>query len=67
MQKLLLELGGPLVFAFVLLGLARIIRGLIERYRKPGENEMEEGQGTDDDGTDHQSTGSQGTGHRSTD
>jgi hypothetical protein len=33
MQKLLLELGGPLVIAAVLLGLAKMIRGVIERFR----------------------------------
>jgi hypothetical protein len=39
MQKLLLELGGPLVFAFVLLAIAKFVRGIIERYRGPRENE----------------------------
>jgi len=33
MQKLLLELGGPLVIAAVLLGLAKIIRGVIEHFK----------------------------------
>jgi len=50
MQKLLLELGGPLVFAFVLLGLARFVRGIIERFRKPGEEYSEEGHAADNDG-----------------
>jgi hypothetical protein len=35
MQKLLLELGGPLVVAFVLLAIAKFIRGLLERFRNP--------------------------------
>jgi hypothetical protein len=39
MQKLLLELGGPLVFAFVLLAIAKFVRGLIERYKAPKANE----------------------------
>jgi hypothetical protein len=34
MQKLLLELGGPLVFAFVLLAIAKFIRGIIEHFRE---------------------------------
>jgi hypothetical protein len=38
MQKLLLELGGPLVFAAVLLAIAKFVRGLIERYKKPDAN-----------------------------
>ena len=62
MQKLLLELGGPLVFAFVLLGLARIVRGIIERFRKPSENEME-----DDQRLDHQDADDQGADHQTTD
>ncbi len=47
MQKLLLELGGPLVFAFVLLAIAKFVRGVIERYRRPSENETEGDQNTD--------------------
>jgi hypothetical protein len=35
MQKLLLELGAPLVIAFVLLAIAKFVRGIIERFRKP--------------------------------
>jgi hypothetical protein len=34
MQKLLLELGGPLVIAAVLLGIAKFTRGIIERFRE---------------------------------
>ncbi|MGA2420929.1 MAG: hypothetical protein ABSG69_12660 [Candidatus Acidiferrum sp.] len=60
MQKLLLELGGPLVFAFVLLGLARFVRGIIERFRTPDANEVGEGldadDGSDDHGADQKST-----------
>jgi hypothetical protein len=33
MQKLLLELGGPLVIAFVLLAIARVVRDVIEWFR----------------------------------
>ena len=33
MQKLLLELGAPLVIAFVLLAIAKFVRGVIDRYR----------------------------------
>jgi hypothetical protein len=43
MQKLLFELGGPLVFAFVLLAIAKFARGLIERYRNPSWIENEAG------------------------
>jgi hypothetical protein len=35
MQKLLLELGAPLVIAFVLLAIAKFVRGIIERFREP--------------------------------
>jgi hypothetical protein len=35
MQKLLLELGGPLVMAFLLLAIAKFIRGLMERFKNP--------------------------------
>jgi len=47
MQKLLLELGGPLVLAFVLLAIAKFVRGLIERFRKPDVNATEEDQQND--------------------
>ena len=67
MQKLLLELGGPLVFAFVLLGLARFVRGIIERFRKPGADEMEEGRDTADDGAEHQDGDDHGTDRPGTD
>jgi hypothetical protein len=42
MQKLLLELGGPLVFAFVLLAIAKFVRGVIESRKNPNiiENEV---------------------------
>jgi hypothetical protein len=43
MQKLLLELGGPLVIAFALLAIAKFIRGLIQRYKTRNEDEIEEG------------------------
>jgi hypothetical protein len=33
MQTLLLELGGPLVFAFVLLAIVKFIRGLIDNRK----------------------------------
>jgi len=33
MQKLLLELGAPLVIAFVLLAVAKFVRGMIDRFR----------------------------------
>jgi hypothetical protein len=45
MQKLLLELGAPLVIAFVLLAIAKFVRGIIGRFRKPpleSETENEE-------------------------
>jgi hypothetical protein len=35
MQTLLLELGAPLVFAFVLLAIAKFIRALIDRNKNP--------------------------------
>jgi hypothetical protein len=35
MQTLLLELGAPLVFAFVLLAIAKFIRALIDRDKSP--------------------------------
>jgi len=47
MQKLLLELGGPLVFAFVLLAIAKFVRGLFERFRKPDATATEDDQHTD--------------------
>jgi hypothetical protein len=34
-QKLLLLLGGPLVIAFMLLAIAKFVRGLIGRFRHP--------------------------------
>ena len=34
-QKLLLLLGGPLVIAFMLLAIAKFVRGLIERFKHP--------------------------------
>jgi hypothetical protein len=34
-QKLLLLLGGPLVIAFMLLAIAKFVRGLMERFRHP--------------------------------
>ena len=37
MQTLLLELGAPLVFAFVLLAIAKFIRALIDRAKNPSE------------------------------
>jgi hypothetical protein len=67
MQKLLLELGGPLVFAFVLLGLARFVRGIIERFRRPDEEHFEDGQSAQFDGGDHQDADDHGTDHQSTD
>ena len=39
MQKLLLELGGPLVFAFVLLAIAKFIRGIIDSRKNPNGTE----------------------------
>jgi hypothetical protein len=56
MQKLLLELGAPLVFAFVLLAIAKLIRGLIQRYRKPREAATEDDPSIDDHSTDEQRT-----------
>jgi len=53
MQKLLLELGGPLVFAFVLLGLARFVRRIVKRFRKPGEGGSGEYLSADFDGAEH--------------
>jgi len=47
MQKLLLELGGPLVLAFVLLAIAKFVRGLIERFRKPNAPATDGDQQTD--------------------
>jgi len=47
MQKLLLELGGPLVLAFVLLAIAKFVRGLVERFRKPDAHATEEDPHTD--------------------
>jgi hypothetical protein len=38
MQKLLLELGGPLVIAVVLLGIARMVRDVVERFRGRGKD-----------------------------
>ncbi len=35
MQTLLLELGGPRVFAFVLLAIAKCVRGIIESRKNP--------------------------------
>jgi hypothetical protein len=35
MQTLLLELGAPLVFAFVLLAIAKFVRALIDRNKNP--------------------------------
>ena len=35
MQTLLLELGAPLVFAFVLLAIAKFMRALIDRNKNP--------------------------------
>jgi hypothetical protein len=35
MQTLLLELGAPLVFAFVLLAIAKFIRALMDRNKHP--------------------------------
>jgi hypothetical protein len=35
MQTLLLELGAPLVFAFVLLAIAKFIRAVIDRNKNP--------------------------------
>jgi hypothetical protein len=35
MQTLLLELGAPLVFAFVLLAIAKFIRALTDRHKNP--------------------------------
>jgi hypothetical protein len=61
MQKLLLELGGPLVFAFVLLGLARFVRGIIERFRKPGEEHFEEGSSAEIGGAEDQDADDHGT------
>ncbi len=54
MQKLLLELGAPLVFAFVLLAIAKFIRALIERFKSPvntenGINEVDLADETEDD------------------
>jgi hypothetical protein len=51
MQKLLLELGGPLVIAFLLLAIAKFIRGLIERFKNPdiAQNEITEEQERDAD------------------
>jgi hypothetical protein len=34
-QKLLLLLGGPLVIAFMLLAIAKFVRGLMERFKRP--------------------------------
>ena len=34
-QKLLLLLGGPLVIAFMLLAIAKFVRGLMERFKHP--------------------------------
>jgi hypothetical protein len=43
MQKLLLELGGPLVIAVMLLAIARFVRGLLQRFKpappEPPEND----------------------------
>jgi hypothetical protein len=36
MQQLLLELGAPLVIAFVLLAVAKLVRGIIEKFRETG-------------------------------
>jgi len=36
MQKLLLELGGPLVIAVVLLGIARMVRDMMARFQGDG-------------------------------
>jgi hypothetical protein len=60
MQTLLLELGAPLVFAFVLLAIAKFIRAIIDRNKKPiglpnQENSGEEISG-DTDETDPPST-----------
>ena len=41
MQTLLLELGGPLVFAFVLLAIVKFIRGVIDGRK--GHNGMASG------------------------
>jgi hypothetical protein len=41
MQTLLLELGGPLVFAFVLLAIVKFIRGVIDSRKD--HNGMESG------------------------
>jgi hypothetical protein len=35
MRTLLLELGAPLVFAFVLLAIAKFIRAVIDRHKNP--------------------------------
>lgn len=37
MQTLLLELGAPLVFAFVLLAIAKFVRAVINRNKPPEE------------------------------
>jgi hypothetical protein len=41
-QTLLLELGAPLVFAFILLAIAKFIRALINRNNPQSENEFSE-------------------------
>jgi hypothetical protein len=56
MQKLLLELGGPLVFAFVLLAIAKFVRGLITRYKHPGETENAEDEVVDETEDDPRAT-----------
>ena len=65
MQTLLLELGAPLVFAFLLLAIAKFIRALINRNKNPNglpneENtediEEEPSENTDDPERDPHST-----------
>ncbi len=50
MQKLLLELGGPLVIAVVLLGIARMVRDMMARFQGDGKTR---GENSGEDREDH--------------
>ena len=48
MQKLLLELGGPLVIAFALLAIARFVRGIIDRIKGKDPQQDQQTEETED-------------------
>jgi hypothetical protein len=57
MQKLLLELGGPLVIAVLLLGIARMVRDIVARFRGTGNTVQENSEEKREDNAEAQRTG----------